>query len=46
MYVNDIELSEEDYEYLSDNIEELDNFLFADMTAKEVIEEEIKLRGE
>ena len=36
MYVNQIELDLDDYEYLYDNIDELDDILFGGMTSHEV----------
>ena len=46
MYVNQIDLDLDDYEYLYDNIDELDDILFAGMTSDEVIELENQLLGE
>ena len=46
MYVNQIELDLDDYEYLYDNIDELDDILFAGMTSNEAIELESQLLGD
>lgn len=46
MYVNQIDLNVDDYEYLYDNIDELDEILFGNMTSNEVIELESQLLGD
>lgn len=46
MYVNQIELDLDDYEYLYDNIDELDDILFGGMTSNEIIELENQLLGD
>lgn len=46
MYVNQMDLNLDDYEYLYDNIYELDDILFAGMTSNEVIELESQLLGD
>lgn len=45
MYVQ-IDLDLDDYEYLYDNIDELDDILFGGMTSDEVIELESQLLGD
>lgn len=44
--VNQIEIDSEDFEYLLENIDELDDFLFTDITANEVIDIESRLLGD
>ncbi len=46
MYVNQIEFDTDDYEYLYDNIDELDDILFGGMTSDEVIDLESQLLGD
>lgn len=46
LYINQIKLDLDDYEYLYDNIDELDDILFGGMTSDEVIDLESQLLGD